>query len=100
MRCRRVVHEAIRRNQEGTASTALTADALGTNPIHDPIHTEPRSMNGSNGRGYLELNDAGGSKMVEAGSLATGKGYVLVTPWTASVTPGGDPSVLRGGKKK
>ena len=34
MGCRRVVHEAIRRNQEGTASTTLTADALGTNPIH------------------------------------------------------------------
>ena len=36
MGCRRVVHEAFRRNQEGTASTTLTADALGT----DPIHTE------------------------------------------------------------
>src|SRR6476620_8273851 len=34
MCCRRVVHEPIRRNQEGTASTTLTADALGTNPIH------------------------------------------------------------------
>jgi hypothetical protein len=51
-------------------------------------------------KGILELTDANGTKMVEAGSLASGKGYVLVNPYHASVTPGGDPSVLMGGRGK
>ena len=85
----------------GSALAELTGEASGgAVTIYGPRGGPFGSMNGSNGRGYLELNDAGGSKMVEASSLVTGKGYVLVTPWTASVTPGGDPSVLRGGKKK
>jgi hypothetical protein len=51
-------------------------------------------------KGILELTDASGTKMVEAGSLASGKGYVLVNPYHASVAPGGDPSVLMGGRGK
>jgi hypothetical protein len=51
-------------------------------------------------KGILELTDANGSKMVEAGSLAGGKGYVLVNPYHTSVAPGGDPSVLMGGRGK
>jgi hypothetical protein len=51
------------------------------------------------GRGYLELNDGAGSKMVEAGSLETGKGYVLVNPARMNNNPAGAPSVLLGGGK-
>jgi hypothetical protein len=51
----------------------------------------------ADGKGYLELNDSSGLKMVEAGSLDKHKGYVLTTPYHASVTLGGDPSVLLGG---
>jgi hypothetical protein len=51
----------------------------------------------ADGKGYLELNDSSGSKMVEAGSLDKHKGYVLTTPYHASVSPQGDPSVLLGG---
>ncbi|MEO6103949.1 MAG: hypothetical protein ABIP44_09975 [Pseudoxanthomonas sp.] len=50
-------------------------------------------------KGYLELNDASGSKMVEAGSLDSHKGYVLANPYRASVDPHGDPSVLKGAGK-
>jgi hypothetical protein len=50
----------------------------------------------SNNRGVIELNDANGAKMVEAGSTNAGKGFVLVTPYQAS---GRDPSVLMGGLK-
>jgi hypothetical protein len=48
-------------------------------------------------RGYLELNDESGNKMVEAGGLDEHKGYVLTTPYRASVDPRGNPSVLMGG---
>jgi hypothetical protein len=48
-------------------------------------------------KGYLELNDESGTKMVEAGSLKDNKGYVLTTPYRASVSPNGNPSVLMGG---
>jgi hypothetical protein len=48
-------------------------------------------------RGYLELNDESGTKMVEAGALDDHKGYVLATPYRASVGPSGNPSVLMGG---
>lgn len=50
-------------------------------------------------KGYLELNSPAGDKMVEAGMLNNNKGYVLANPYTPSVTPQGDPSVLRGGGK-
>ena len=50
-------------------------------------------------KGYLELNDSSGSKMVEAGMLDNHKGYVLASPYRASVEPHGDPSVLKGGGK-
>ena len=49
------------------------------------------------GKGYMELNDSGGSKMVEAGMLNEGKGYVLATPYRSSVGINGNPSVLMGG---
>jgi len=51
------------------------------------------------GRGLFFLNSAAGAHMVEAGSLASGKGYVLANPYTTSVDPHGDPSVLKGGGK-
>ena len=50
-------------------------------------------------KGYLELNDSSGSKMVEAGMLENHKGYVLASPYHTSVDPHGDPSVLKGGGK-
>jgi hypothetical protein len=85
----------------GSALAELAGEASGgAVTIYSPRGGPLGSMNAGNGRGYLELNDAGGNKMVEASSQADGKGYVLVTPWTTSVTPEGDPSVLRGGKKK
>ena len=85
----------------GSAQAELTAEATGgAVTIYHPQGTPLGSMNAANGRGYLELNDAGGNKMVEASSQPDGKGYVLVTPWQVQVTPQGDPSVLRGGKKK
>lgn len=49
------------------------------------------------GKGYMELNDSGGSKMVEAGMLNEHKGYVLATPYRSSVGINGNPSVLMGG---
>jgi hypothetical protein len=54
----------------------------------------------SRAKGYLELDDGGGSRMVEAGSLDSHKGYVLASPYQPSTTPQGDPSVLLGGGKK
>ena len=48
-------------------------------------------------KGYLELNDGNGTKMVEAGMLDSRKGYVMATPYRASVSPNGNPSVLMGG---
>jgi len=62
----------------------------------------PLAVFGSNNRakGYLELDDGGGSRMVEAGSLDNHRGYVLASPWKPSTTPEGDPSVLKGGGKK
>ncbi|HEX6973489.1 MAG TPA: hypothetical protein VF147_03765, partial [Vicinamibacterales bacterium] len=85
----------------GSALAEITGESTGgAVTIYSPRGGPLGSMNAANGRGYFELNDAGGSKMVEASSQADGKGYVLVTPWTTSVSPGGDPSVLRGGKKK
>jgi hypothetical protein len=48
-------------------------------------------------KGYMELNDASGTKMVEAGSLNTRQGYVLASPYRSSVDPRGNPSVLQGG---
>ena len=48
-------------------------------------------------KGYLELNDGNGTKMVEAGMLDSRKGYVMATPYRASVGPNGNPSVLMGG---
>lgn len=47
--------------------------------------------------GYMEINDAAGSKMVEAGALDVHKGYVLTHPFRSSVDPRGNPSVLMGG---
>ena len=49
------------------------------------------------GKGYMELNNSGGLKMVEAGMLNEGKGYVLATPYRSSVGINGNPSVLMGG---
>jgi hypothetical protein len=52
------------------------------------------------GKGYLELDDADGSIMVEAGMLNSHVGYVLTNPWQPSSTPEGDPSLIKGGRKK
>jgi hypothetical protein len=49
-------------------------------------------------KGYLELNDSGGNKMVEAGSLQDRKGYVLASPYETRGGVLGDPSVLKGGR--
>jgi hypothetical protein len=49
------------------------------------------------GKGYMELNDSVGTKMVEAGMLKSGVGYVMATPWRSSVDINGNPSVLMGG---
>ncbi|HXS77258.1 MAG TPA: FlxA-like family protein [Terracidiphilus sp.] len=49
------------------------------------------------GKGYMELNDSGGMKMVEAGMLNSRVGYVLATPYRSSVDAKGNPSVLMGG---
>ncbi len=49
------------------------------------------------GKGYMELNDSGGSKMVEAGMLKAGVGYVMTNPARSSVGINGNPSVLMGG---
>jgi hypothetical protein len=49
-------------------------------------------------KGYLELNDDGGNKMVEAGSLQDHKGYVLASPYETRGGVLGDPSVLKGGR--
>lgn len=48
-------------------------------------------------KGYLELNDGSGTKMVEAGMLDSRKGYVMASPYRVSVGPNGNPSVLMGG---
>lgn len=50
-------------------------------------------------KGYLELNDSAGNKMVEAGMLNSQKGYVMASPYRATVDPRGDPSVIRGAGK-
>ena len=63
----------------------------------------PIALFGSKGdraKGYLEINDGAGNKMVEAGSLDSHKGYVLASPYKASTAPTGDPSVLKGGGGK
>jgi hypothetical protein len=49
------------------------------------------------GKGYMELNNSGGSKMVEAGMLNAGVGYVMANPSRSSVSINGNPSVLMGG---
>jgi hypothetical protein len=51
-------------------------------------------------KGYLDLGEPTGSKMVEAGVTDNHRGYVLVAPWQPSTTPEGDPSVLFGGRNK
>lgn len=55
-------------------------------------------LRAKDGRGLLLLNGADGGNKVEAGSLASGKGYVLVHPWQARTGLAGNPSVLMGGK--
>jgi hypothetical protein len=45
----------------------------------------------------MELNNSDGSKMVEAGMLNAGVGYVMTNPARSSVSPSGNPSVLMGG---
>jgi hypothetical protein len=45
----------------------------------------------------MELNNSDGSKMVEAGMLNAGVGYVMTNPSRSSVSPSGNPSVLMGG---
>jgi hypothetical protein len=58
----------------------------------------PLSVFGTKNRskGYMELNDGSGSKMVEAGTLNAGVGYVMTNPSRSSVSPSGNPSVLMG----
>ncbi len=59
----------------------------------------PLSVFGTRDRlkGYMELNDGGGSKMVEAGMLNSRVGYVMTNPSRSSVGINGNPSVLMGG---
>jgi hypothetical protein len=68
--------------------------------VYNPKGIPVGSIGSVSDKGYFELTDAAGNKMVEASSEPEGKGYVLVTPWQVSVAALGDPSVLRGGKKK
>jgi hypothetical protein len=49
-----------------------------------------------NGRGYFELADDAGSVMVEAGSLDSRRGYVIVNPY---IQQRNNPSVLMGGRQ-
>lgn len=56
-------------------------------------------LTSKDGGGRFFLNNASGAHMVEAGSLASGKGYVLANPFKASTALTGDPSVLKGGGK-
>ena len=59
----------------------------------------PLSVFGTKDRlkGYMELNDGSGSKMVEAGMLNSHVGYVMANPSRSSVGVTGNPSVLMGG---
>lgn len=84
-------------NGSGTGKVAML-DRSGIaffNSSGNPV-TEMRSKDG---RGLLLINGPDGSHMVEAGSLAAGKGYVLANPWQPKTDLSGDPSVLMGGKK-
>ncbi len=84
----------------GTAQAEFTTSAAGGAIAAYNGTGAPIAMVGSkDGKGYLELNDASGTKMVEAGSTKNSKGYVLVTPWQPSSDTKGDPSVLKGGGK-
>jgi hypothetical protein len=84
----------------GTAQAEFTTSAAGGAITAYNGTGAPIAMVGSkDGKGYFELNDPSGTKMVEAGSTKNSKGYVLVTPWQVSTDMKGDPSVLKGGGK-
>ncbi len=85
----------------GTAQAEFTTSAAGGAVTAYNGTGAPIAMVGSkDGKGYLELSDPSGTRMVEAGSTKDSKGYVLVTPWQVSTDMKGDPSVLKGGGKK
>jgi hypothetical protein len=69
--------------------------------FYDDSGKEQLSRFGTKNRtkGFLTLNE-NGQMMVEAGVLNDHKGYVLAAPEETSMDPHGDPSVLKGGRKK
>jgi hypothetical protein len=85
----------------GSAQAELTSEAAGGAFTAYNSSGSPIAFFGSKQtRGYLELNDAGGKVMIEAGSLPEHKGYVLASPYETRGGVLGDPSVLKGGKAK
>ena len=65
--------------------------------LYDSGPTVIAELTPKNGGGRFFLNSATGAHMVEAGSLPSGKGYVLANPYKPSTALTGDPSVLKGG---
>lgn len=83
----------------GSAQAELTAESVGGAFTAYNSSGRPIAFFGSkDSKGYLELNDSGGSRMIEAGSLPEHKGYVLASPYETRGGVLGDPSVLKGGK--
>jgi hypothetical protein len=81
----------------GSAGLAISSDVTVPTGSGQAAASTPALFMGTKGlKGYLEINDESGNKMIEAGSLKDGIGYVLATPYRSSVGPNGNPSVLMG----
>jgi hypothetical protein len=82
---------------KGPSKTAVTIDTDSLTFFSDGGN--PLSLFGTKDRlkGYMELNDGSGAKMIEAGMLNSHVGYVLANPSRSSVGINGNPSVLMGG---
>ncbi len=84
----------------GPAQAELTADDSGGSfTTYNSAGSSTTHLGTKGSKGYFEISDSAGSIMVEAGSLASHKGYVMATPWRPSPDVRGDPSVLKGGGK-
>jgi hypothetical protein len=80
--------------------TRVSASASEGLVVYNSKGTPVGSLGATPGeKGFLEVNDESGARMVEAGSTPDGKGVVKVNPWQVRVDPLGQPSVLMGGKK-
>jgi hypothetical protein len=82
---------------KGAQKAAVTVEPASMTFFSDSGN--PLSVFGTKDRlkGYMELNDGSGSKMVEAGMLNSHVGYVMANPSRSSVGINGNPSVLMGG---